>query len=476
MPGPPRGRRDGRPRPYRRNGGLKRRHRFLRILSGCSQTPAARLCHEWPVLASTLVLALLLSPPDTAPKSDEHHHGVVELTGAALTFDESLGATANTARVRGLEEAAEQKRELDQAIPRVTTGPQLQVMPGMRVYPGDATGFELQVTATQSWSLEGYGRKRIESANAETDVIEVEARALALEQQLTAAHAWIRLHAAQLELEIANAELASTHELVATMVRGREAGVGTRVDVAEAQVLEAQVEAQVNDLRGIVHDLGLVLARETGGDASKPLETRGDYPNVTLPSEDELRRSFAELDSLPAVAKQRLIARSERARAAEVKAAKATRLNAGISFQREATSDVVVFGVLGAKVSVGAGTRARGLASAAARRAEAEAEAIALALEATLTTAIHDLHHTQGQLEILGEHTLPAHAELVASREQVLALGEGTQAELLRARAGHSAVSRDFVEAQAEWVWARVQVWLYYEAFLAAQSDDEASQ
>jgi outer membrane protein TolC len=427
------------------------------------------------VHTSTLVLALLLAPPAAAPTDAEHHHGVVELTGPALTFDESLGATANTAWVRGLDEAAQQKRALDQAIPRVTMGPQLQVMPGARVYPSEVTGFEIQITATQAWSLDGYGRKRIEAAKAETDVIEVEARAQALEQQLTAAHAWIQLHAAQLELELALAELASTHELVATLVRAREAGVGTRTDVAHSQILEAQVEARVNDLRGAIHDLGLVLARETGSDASRPVETRGDYPDVTLPSEDELRRRFAALDSLPIVAKQRLIARSERARAAEAKAANATTLNAGFSVQREASSDVVLFGVLGANVSVGAGARVRGQATAAARRAEAEGEAIALALEATLTTAMHELHHTQGQLEILGEHSLPAHASLVASREQLLALGEGTQADLLRARAGRDAMRREFIGAQADWVWARVEVWLYYQAFLEASAAEQGA-
>ncbi|PRQ03817.1 TolC family protein [Enhygromyxa salina] len=426
--------------------------------------------------ASTLVLALLLTPPAPAPTADEHHHGVVELTGPALTFDESLGATASTAWVRGLEESAQRKRELDQSIPRVTSGPQVQVMPGARVYPSEVTGFEIQVTATQAWSLDGYGRKRIAAAKSETEVIEVEARAQALEQQLAAAHAWIRLHAVELELELAKSELASMQELVATMIRAQEAGVVTRADVAQSRVLHAQAEAHVNDLQGAVHDLGLVLARETGSDASKPLVTRGDFPNITLPSEDELRRRFAELDSLPAVAKQRLLARSERARAAEAKAASATSLNAGFSVQREAGSDVVVFGVLGANVSVGAGARTQGQATAAARRAEAEAEATALALQATLTTAMHELHHTQGQLEILGEHSLPAHAALVASREQALAMGEGTQAELLRARAEHSAINRDYLEAQAEWVWARVEVWLYYEAFVAEQRDGEGSR
>ncbi|PRP90885.1 Outer membrane efflux protein [Enhygromyxa salina] len=421
------------------------------------------------MLTSTLVLALALSPP-AAEANDDHRHGVAEIASAALSFDESLGATPDTARVRGLEESAERKRELDDAIPAVTAGPSVQVMPGARVHPSGARGFEIQITATQSWSLEGYGRKRIEAARAETEVLEVEARAQALDQRLAAAHAWIRVHAAELELELAQAEFAQLTELAQTLERAREAGVGTRSGVADARALVADAEGRIADLRGVIHDLGLVLARETGGDTSKPLRTRGDYPDIQLPSEAELRRQFAEVESLPPVAQQRLLARTERARAAEAKSARATRMNAGLSFQREATSDVVLFGVIGASIGVGGGARERGTAVAAARRAEAEAEAVALALQATLTTALHDLNHSQGVVEILAEHTLPAHVELVDSHAQALELGEGTLPELLRARARHSAVAREFAAARAEWVWARVQVWLYYEAFLSEQA------
>jgi outer membrane protein TolC len=424
------------------------------------------------VLTATLTLLLLLAPPTEGPTAPPDHHGDAEHQGPALSFDEAVGASGTSPRVRGLEEAAEQKRDLDDSISLVPIGPELQILAGGRLHPSDATGFEIQITATQSWSLDAYGRKRVEAAKAETAVIEVEARAQALEQQLVAAHAWILLHAAERELELARTELAELDELTATLEQARAAGVGTRADVADARARAAAVEQRVGDLRGDVHDLGLVLARETNGDTSKPARTSGDYPNPQLASEAQLRQVFAQVESLPQVARQRLRARAEHARAIEAKAEKATQLNAGASFQRESGTDIVVFGVLGGNISTSHGERERGTAAAAARTHEAEAEAEARALEAALTIALHDLHHTKEQVDILREHTLPAHIELVESRAQALSLGEGTRAAVLEAQARRHAVERELAAAEALWVWARVEVWLYHQAILAEGSSE----
>ncbi len=419
------------------------------------------------MLTATLTLLLLLAPQPTESATPADHHGGAEQRGPALSFDEALGASGTSPRVRGYEEAAEQKRDLDGDLTLVPIGPEVQVLAGGRVHPREVTGFEIQVTATQSWSLEGYGKKRVKAAEAETDVLEVEARAQALEQQLAAARAWIMLHAAERELELALAELAELRSLVETLELAREAGVGTRSDVADARARAAAVEQRASELRGDVHDLGLVLARETNGDTSKPASTRGDYPDPQLASEAELRRVFADVESLPQVAQQRLLARAEQARAAEAKAARATTLNAGFSIQRESGTDVVLFGVIGGNFATSPGSREHGTATAAVRTATAEAEAQALALEAELTIALHDLHHTKEQIDILRGHTLPAHVELVETRTQALSLGEGTRALVLDAVARRHAVERELAAAEAAWVWARVEVWLYHQAFLA---------
>ncbi len=433
------------------------------------------------LLASLLTCTLLGTTARAAPPSDIQpsdqpegplrpgHRG--HRQGPALSFDESVGASATTPRVEGLEQASEDKHALDRAIPKLFEGPQVQVLAGARVIPEEIRGFEVQVTATQSWSLAGYGRERIAAARAETEVLEVEARAVALEQRLAAAHAWIRLHAAELQLQLAEQELTYLRELVATLELAREEGVVTRSVVADAKAREAEAVARVSDWVGEVHDLGLVLARETGVGGRQPLRTSGDYPDPQLPSEDELRQIFSELDQLPAVAQHRLQARANRAQAAEVQAMRATTMNAGVSFQRESGSDVVIFGVLGANVGIDKGQRERGVAVAAAHRAEAEAEATELALETTLTTALHDLHHTREQFDILGQLTLPAQDELVASRQEAVELGEGTLPLLLEARARRSAIASELAAAEAAWVWARVEVWIYLEAFLAEHEE-----
>lgn len=433
---------------------------------------------------SSFLLALLLaSPSAAAPGSGEQAESTTPRRshphepGPALSFDESVGAAEDTPLVVGLAEASEDKRHIDAAIPKVVLGPEVQVLAGSRVVPEEIRGFEIQITATQSWSLGHYAGKRREAAEAETDVLDARARAQALDQRLAAAHAWIRLRAAERQLALAERELELAKQLSATLELGQREGVTTRAELADARAREAQAEALIIDLVGLVHDLGLELGRETGADGRQPLRTRGDYPDPQLPSEDELRRRFDEVDALPKVAVARLQARAERAAAAEAKAARASSMNAGLSFQRESGSDVVLFGVLGASFGIDKGQREQGSALAAAREAEATAEASALALSATLTIALHDLHHTHERLVVLRDHTMPAHDELVAAHEAALEQGEGTLPFLLEARSRRSVIARELAQAEADEVWARVEVWLYLEAFESAADDpiDDAS-
>ncbi|HVH97397.1 MAG TPA: TolC family protein [Enhygromyxa sp.] len=423
--------------------------------------------------ASALGLALalvMLGPPEgPAPASD--HHALHASAQQRLSFDESIGASEQTPIVVGLAEAAEQKRERDQKIPRQSQNPQVQVMPGGRVNAGDDNGFELQVTATQGWNLEGYGRARRSAAASETEVLEADARARALEQRFGAADAWIRLHGAEQRLAMARSDLATAEQLVATLEQAREAGVVTRLDVAEAEALAAEAEAAVVELGGEVHDLGLALARETGVKTTSPLGTRGDYPNPTLPGDDELRRRFAEVEQLPAVQLRRVQARAALAQAHEAARENGTVLNAGASVQLESTGEVLVFGVVGANLGViDRNQRGRASAHARAREAEAEAEQLAIELSAALGIALHELRHTRERVELLRDRSLPALDELIVARAAALELGEGTRALLLAAQHRRNVVARELAAAEADHAWARVQVWLYLEA-LAAEDD-----
>lgn len=449
------------------------------------------MCHEsrmpgpW---GSIVLLGVLVAPGPTArpapteptvadptvaePMPAEHVDRAG--SGPAIEFDEALGHGAATPELVGLEEAVEVKRSLDRGIPRLVYGPQVTVMPGARVTPVGNRGFELQATATQSWSLDGYGPKRRVAAAAETEALDAEARALALERRLAAAHAWIRLHAAEEELALARQELALARARVERLEAGRAAGVSMRVHVVEAQTDAAELRALVTELAGLVHDLGLVLARETGADAERPLRTRGEHPDPVLPHDDVLRRRFAAVDRLPTVAVERLRARALRAVAVEEQASRGHQMSAGLALQREATSDLMLFGVVGVAFAGDRGQRQRARAAADARHAEGRSEQRALELRAALSTVLHDLHHTRERVEILQGQVLPTFAELEAAQSTAVDLGEGTEPELLLARRRRIGVARRLVEAEAELVWARVQAWLYLEAFAAAGVTEHA--
>lgn len=372
--------------------------------------------------------------------------------GAAIDFDQALGHGTGTPELEGLEAAVEAKRALDREIPRMVYGPQVMVMPGVRVMPEPNRGLELQVTATQAWSLEGYGAKRRAAATAETEVLEASARALALERRLAAAHAWIRLHAAEQELALARQELALARARVERLEAGLAAGATTRAHVAEARADAGELQAQVTDLSAVVHDLGLVLARETGADATRPLRTRGEPPAPALPDDEALRRRFAAVDELPTVAVERLRARALRAVAVEEQASRGHQMYAGLAVQREATTDLMVFGVLGASLAGDRGQRQRALAAAEARRAEGRSEQRALELRAALGTVLHDLHHARERVEALRERVLPSFEELESVQSAAVDAGEGTEPELLLARRRRIAVARRLVEAEAELV------------------------
>lgn len=451
------------------------------------------MCHESGMLGSwgcVVTLGLVLGPdPAPAPERgparepavaaaqagpERHDHRTA--VGPAIAFDRALGLGVETPGLEGVVEARAVKERLDREIPRLVQGPQVTLMPGARVIPEGNRGFELQATATQAWSLEGYGPKRHLAAAAQTAVLDAEARALALERRLAAAHAWIELHAAELELALARQELALARARVERLEAARAGGVITRMALSEARADAAELRALVTELAGLVHDLGLVLARETGADAQRPLRTRGEHPDPPLPSDEALRRIFAAVDELPVVAVERLRARAVRAEAVEGAASRGHQLVTGVAVQREGTSDLMFFGVVGMNFAGDRGQRQRASAEAEARRAEGRAEQQALELRAALSIVLHDLHHARERVEILRDEVLPTFEALEQAQSLAVDLGEGTEPELLLARRRRLAVARRLVDAQAQLVWARVQAWLYLEAFASAGVVDGAEQ
>lgn len=414
-------------------------------------------------LAIALACLVLLGPPEGPARAPDTPDAPAP--ARRMSFDDSVGASQVTPILVGYADAVDDKRARDLQIPRQSQNPQVQVMPGARVNAGANNGFEIQTTITQGWNLEGYGQSRRAAATAETESLDADTRARALEQRFGAADVWIRLHGAELRLAMAKADLALAQQLVETLQAGLDAGVVTHLDVAEAEAIAAEVEAAVVELGGEVHDLGLSLARETGSKTMSPIATAGDYPNPTLPDEPELRRRFAQVDQLPAVQLHRLQARAALAEARESEKANGTVLQGGASVQLESTGELVLFGVVGANIPVvDRNQRSRASAHARARTSEAQAEQLAVELAATLGIALHELHHTRERVELLRDRSLPTLDRLIAARQTALELGEGTRALLLAAQHRRSVVARELAVAESQHVWARVQVWLYLEA------------
>lgn len=408
-----------------------------------------------------MVCLILAASGAEAP--DEVDHGVEASISDSVSFDEALGLLSEHPYPKALREAAKEKQRRDRDIRRLTQGPRLTVMPGARVHPERHQGFEFQGAIVQPWSLEGYGRKRIASAKAETEVLGVQARAAALESQLNTARVWISLWNAERQLDLARSQREIRRTWLLRVQEGLEAGVATASDVTQAQVGLALIEAQRVEAEGTVHDLGLELAAETGRGGAL-LRTEGDPPSLKLPPVSDLRTRFAALDRLPSITLSRLEARWHRALAVEAKARAGTTMSAGVAMQREATRDLMFFGSLTLDIpwSHGYGEVASQLAQA--RISEGEAAGNRQRLAAHLAVVVHELEHARRRVEVLREQVLPAAAGLIEAREAALGFGETTWVLLLNARDQHAAIKSQLQDADAALLWAQVETWLYLEA------------
>jgi len=404
--------------------------------------------------------------PDTqghATGADERHVVAAE----PVSFEDVLGLAEASPYPSALREAAAEKQGRDRTARRLTQGPQILVMPGARVAPAPNRGFEFQASVMQPWSLEHYGRRRLETARAETEVLQVRARAVALEQRLAAAHAWVQLWAAEHQLALVEAQLEIRRGSLERLREAQVGGVATFADVAQGEAKLAATEATVVAARGMVHDRGLRLAAELAR-GGQVLRTSGEPPDPVLPSERELASRFAEVHALPQVALARLTSRWERARAVEAKAAAGTTMSAGMAVQREGTTDVLVFGSVGVQVPWSRAQTTVASHLAQARIAEGEEAMLRQRLAAQLGTVLHELQHTRRRLQVLRERVLPAAEALVAAREAAMSVGETTWVLLLDAQDQHAEARLAEQDAAAAWLWARIEAWLYLELFLDA--------
>lgn len=412
--------------------------------------------HAW-------MVCLMLAASSAEARDEVDHHPIEASMSDAVSFDEALGLVREHPYPKALREAAEEKQRRDRKIRGLTQGPQVTVMPGARVHPEPNRGFEFQGGIVQPWSLEGYGHKRIASAKAETEVLGVQARAAALESQLGAARAWIALWNAERQLELARAQREIRRTWWMRVREALEAGVATASDVTQAQVGLALLETQTVEAEGAVHDLGLDLAAETGRGGAL-LQTEGDPPSLRLPPVSTLSARFAAVDQLPSLTVHRLQARWHRALAVEAKAGAGTTMSAGVAMQREGTRDIVVFGSLGLNLPWNHGSGEVASQLAQARVSEGEEAGNRQRLAAHLAVVVHELEHARRRVEVLRDQVLPAANGLIEAREAALGFGETTWVLLLNAQDQHAAIRGQLQDAEAAWLWAQVEAWLYLEA------------
>lgn len=414
-----------------------------------------------------LVLALATAPAAAHDLAVDTGHAQRR---RAIEFDAAIDLAAQTPDAAIRDRAAAGRRALDRRLTGTVSQPQILLQPGMRVLPTERQSFAMQATVMQSWNVAGLGRARRQAAQHETRAFDAQTRARRLNQRLAAARAWIDLHAVERQLELARHEsgIATTMvERTEVAVRG---GVLGRADLAQARAHASMASARVIDLEGRVHDLGLVLARETASDPFAPLGTAGGAPQPVLPDDAELARRFADASQLPPARARALALAAARARAVESeRASRGTQLTAGAQIDRDDPDGLLAYGIVGVSFAGrGAGGRARGEAVLERARLEADDVDEVRGLSTTLATSLHELHHTRAVLEHVDGELVPALADATEALTRQRAAGEATVFEVLAARRRLADAQIERAAAEAAVTWAEVHVWL----LLAAMTEE----
>ena len=196
----------------------------------------------------------------------------------AITFDEALSLTEASPEQRARERELQARARGDAEISEIITSPlRIDAQPGVRMLVQESSGFEGQLTVQQAWSLADLGGARRRTARHERDALAAQARAVALEARLGAAHAWLALRATEEALELARAEAALAHELAERAERSAGAGVLTAADAADAAAFAAEAELRALAIEGTAVQARVALARETAREASHDLRTEGGH-------------------------------------------------------------------------------------------------------------------------------------------------------------------------------------------------------
>ncbi len=384
-----------------------------------------------------------------------------ESEAGEISFDEAIEASLNLPSVQAPAVELEARKKADRSLSSNRGPLNLSLTPGWRLNPSDEAGAEFAVALSQSWNLANLSKKRKNAAQAERTSIAAEERAQALAGRITVAQRWLELYQAEQLFSLIKEELDLAAKFDASQRRALKVGVITVIEQSAATAAYAETKRLVLMLEGHRVEAALGLCLALGAPPDEDIKTKGALPAPVLPSQVEIARLASKVDTLPQVALKKLQGIADSARESEVGAGAGRKISFGLALQRESTGSTLLMGTLGFQFSgPNKAQRGRSVLGAQALRKALEAKGIALALRIDLADAIHEVEHTQEEVELIASELLPARSELLVRRERELSVGEGTVTEVLRSKASVFRAKRLAAQAKVEHRWAKVHLWL----------------
>ncbi len=405
---------------------------------------------------------------------------VATSTPARIGFQEALELGLRHPALTAADRAVDGLRTAARALPDVSQGPSVQVLPGARLPGADAAGLELQVTATLPLPLDDRGPSgrrwldREAERRATARHVEVQARRLEI------ALAWLDRRAAERRVERLRAETAVVEALVAGARRAVEAGAALAEDLAEAELLAAELEAGALDAEGLSFETGAILARALATDPRDPTEgaravqlgTRGPFFEPPLPDPRRATEWLEHIDRDPTVRAVRAEAARAAADGERLAAERGPRWSVGVQLQRESPGDLLMFAGLGVQLGwPGVGSAEAAEASAAETAARGRAVASARSRARELALALHEVEHRRELEAQLRSRWVPAAERLAALRQRALDAGQAVLAETLLARRRALEARARLETAEAARRRAEIAAWI----LLAPLTDPEDS-
>lgn len=401
-----------------------------------------------PAASLGLLAALAFGSPDLA-------------RAQTITFDDAIGLSSSTPVVTGEERALAARAEGDARISDITEASRLYAMPGLRALSEEDRGFEGQVQLGHSWNLADLAGAQRRTASREREAREARARAVALEQRLAAARAWMSMREAEAHLETAREQLVVAERIVERTERMRAAGIATLADVAEARAFLSQARASVLAVRGEIVDVQVSLGAALGRADVETLGTSGPLPDPALPAPSDIEVRLADVTHVPAVEAARLASLATHARDVELAAMRGPRLDVDLIAYRESPAGLLLFGQVGVVLPLAdLAARERSVAREEAALRESEAEEAALAWRREAHRVAHEVEHTREVVRSYREELVPALEALLAARERQLTAGETTTLLVLEATRRLVEARASLTRAETEAAWAATRAWL----------------